>query len=118
MSCAIFSHSSKIWNGRRRANAIAARGKVAMHTLLETALSNALAASLLALLAFAVSRWRRPALAHILWLLVLVKLVTPPLVPIYLPPFDWENTEQATPPSVDTVRTRVTLDPESLEDLA
>src|SRR5499425_77416 len=56
-----------------------------MQSLVETALSNALVASLLAVLAFVVSRWRRPALAHALWLLVLLKLVTPPLVPVAVP---------------------------------
>jgi beta-lactamase regulating signal transducer with metallopeptidase domain len=51
-------------------------------TLIESVVSNALVASVLAIFAFAVSRWRRPALAHGLWLLVLLKLVTPPLFPV------------------------------------
>jgi len=43
--------------------------------------SNLLLASLLALAACFVQRWlRRPALAHVLWILVLVKLITPPLL--------------------------------------
>jgi beta-lactamase regulating signal transducer with metallopeptidase domain len=47
--------------------------------------SNVLLASLLALAAWVVQRWlRRPALAHVLWVLVLVKLVTPPLVSVSL----------------------------------
>src|SRR5262249_46062492 len=53
-----------------------------MEPLLRTGLTNALLAGLLAVLAFAAS-WllrRRPAVVHALWLLVLVKLVTPPLV--------------------------------------
>jgi beta-lactamase regulating signal transducer with metallopeptidase domain len=55
-------------------------------TILEIGLSNALMASVLALAAFAVSRlWRRPALAHALWLLVLIKLITPPLFPVAMP---------------------------------
>jgi beta-lactamase regulating signal transducer with metallopeptidase domain len=66
-----------------------------MQTLVETAISNALVASALALVAFAVSRWRRPALAHGLWLLVLLKLVTPPLLPVYLPAFQTESTGRA-----------------------
>jgi beta-lactamase regulating signal transducer with metallopeptidase domain len=52
-------------------------------------LSNIVLASLLALAAWVVQRWlRRPALARLLWLLVLVKLVTPPLVgvPVSYPP--------------------------------
>src|SRR5437879_6255717 len=57
-----------------------------MHPLLEMILSNALVATLLAVLAALVSHVvRRPALTHALWLLVLLKLVTPPLVPVQLP---------------------------------
>lgn len=56
-----------------------------MPTLLEMAVSNALIAGLLALLAFACSRLGRPALAHGLWLLVLLKLITPSIVPVSLP---------------------------------
>lgn len=52
--------------------------------------SNLILAALMAAIAFAVGRWtNRPALAHALWLLVLVKLVTPPLFPVpirLLPP--------------------------------
>ena len=52
-----------------------------MFALLEIALSNAAVATLLALLAFAVGRMcRRPALTHSLWLIVLLKLVTPPII--------------------------------------
>lgn len=57
-----------------------------MPTLLEIVLSNALVATLLALLAAALAAvCRRPALTHRLWLLVLLKLITPPLVPVHLP---------------------------------
>jgi beta-lactamase regulating signal transducer with metallopeptidase domain len=57
-----------------------------MDSLLNVGISNAVAAVVLALLAFAVDRvFRRPALSHIAWLLVLLKLVTPPLVQIPLP---------------------------------
>lgn len=59
-----------------------------MFSLLEIGLSNALAATLLALLAAGVgSVCRRPALVHSLWLLVLLKLITPPLLqlPVHLP---------------------------------
>jgi beta-lactamase regulating signal transducer with metallopeptidase domain len=52
-------------------------------TLLEFGLSNALVASGLAALAAVAGRLcRRPALTHGLWLLVLVKLVTPPVWPV------------------------------------
>ncbi|HEY1859809.1 MAG TPA: M56 family metallopeptidase, partial [Gemmataceae bacterium] len=58
-----------------------------MRTLLEMGLSNAALAAILALPVAAISRLcRRPALTHSLWLLVLLKLVTPPLVPL---PSDW-----------------------------
>lgn len=43
--------------------------------------SNTLVAGLLAGLALACDRlWKRPALAHVLWVLVLVKMLTPPMV--------------------------------------
>jgi beta-lactamase regulating signal transducer with metallopeptidase domain len=52
-----------------------------METLLRIGLSNTVAALLLAVLVIIVACvWRRPAVLHALWLLVLVKLVTPPLV--------------------------------------
>lgn len=57
-----------------------------MMTLFSIVLSNLLVAALLAIPAWLVSRWgRRPALAHALWVLVLVKLVTPPLLRLPLP---------------------------------
>src|SRR5438105_1225267 len=47
--------------------------------------SNVLLAFVLAVAAWILQRWlRRPAIAHILWVLVLVKLVTPPLVSVPL----------------------------------
>jgi WD40 repeat protein/beta-lactamase regulating signal transducer with metallopeptidase domain len=50
-------------------------------SVLEAILANAACAAVLALPALLVSRYaRRPALAHALWLLVLLKLATPPLV--------------------------------------
>src|SRR5262245_29510642 len=51
--------------------------------IFEAVLGNLAVASALAVVAFAAGRWaNRPALAHALWLLVLVKLLTPPLVTI------------------------------------
>jgi beta-lactamase regulating signal transducer with metallopeptidase domain len=58
-----------------------------IETLCEWILSNAVAASLLAVVALAAG-WsfpRRPALAHACWLLVLVKLLTPPLFAVPVP---------------------------------
>jgi beta-lactamase regulating signal transducer with metallopeptidase domain len=58
-----------------------------MQTLLEIGLANAVMATVLAFLAAGVSYCcRRPAVSHILWLLVLLRLVTPPLMPL---PFGW-----------------------------
>ncbi|MFL5338751.1 MAG: M56 family metallopeptidase, partial [Gemmataceae bacterium] len=66
-----------------------------MAWLLHLGLNNAALAALLAGPALFASRWlRRPALAHALWLLVLLKLVTPSFVPLrILPP----PAEEATP---------------------
>jgi beta-lactamase regulating signal transducer with metallopeptidase domain len=84
---------------------------------LNIGLSNALAAALLALFAVAVGAfYRRPALTHGLWLLVLVKLVTPPLVRI---PVAWpaapEPVQSETAPAEELAATTLTLqasDPE------
>jgi beta-lactamase regulating signal transducer with metallopeptidase domain len=55
--------------------------------LLRIGLTNAVLATLLALAVAGVTRWcRRPALIHALWLLVLLKLVTPPL---FIIPMAW-----------------------------
>ena len=57
-----------------------------MEMLLSAALSNALIAGLLAVpIALASSLCRRPAVRHALWLLVLLKLVTPPLFSVPVP---------------------------------
>lgn len=57
-----------------------------MRTLLELTLSNAIVALVPAILAILVGLCcRRPALVHALWLLVLLKLLTPPLVRVSLP---------------------------------
>src|SRR5262249_24790360 len=63
--------------------------------LLHVGLSNVLMASLLAVAAMTLGRLcRRPALTHALWLLVLLKLVTPPLVWVPIP---WPGTEAEDP---------------------
>ena len=57
-----------------------------MESLVHILLSNALAATVMAVVVAAVGRiCRRPALTHSLWLVVMLKLVTPPLVPVSLP---------------------------------
>jgi beta-lactamase regulating signal transducer with metallopeptidase domain len=57
-----------------------------MPGIFETVLSNTLAACVLAGAAWLASRRRRPALAHGLWILVLLKLCTPPLFRV---PLGW-----------------------------
>jgi bla regulator protein BlaR1 len=80
-----------------------------VEALLSIALSNAVVAILLALIAAAVARFcRRPALRHALWLLVLLKLITPPLVPLSLP---WPRTEEAEPATAEPPPPTVTLPP-------
>ena len=67
-----------------------------MNPLLNLALSNLVVASVLAGAACAAGHWgRRPALTHGLWLLVLLKLLTPPLFRV--PVGDWlPRTPEAT----------------------
>jgi beta-lactamase regulating signal transducer with metallopeptidase domain len=69
-----------------------------MESLVHAMLSNALAATVLALSVAILGRaCRRPALIHGLWLVVMLKLVTPPVVPVSLPigleslPSAWSN---------------------------
>ena len=60
-----------------------------MQRLLEMSLTNAMLASILALAVVVLSKLaRRPALSHTLWVLVLLKLVTPPFVGI---PIRWPS---------------------------
>ena len=57
-----------------------------MNALLLWAGQNTIAAFLLAVLVFVVTRaWRHPPVVHLLWLLVLLKLVAPPIVPVSWP---------------------------------
>ena len=57
-----------------------------MTPFVETGLGNALVALVLAVVALVVGLvCRRPAVGHALWLLVLIKLVTPPLMSVPLP---------------------------------
>jgi WD40 repeat protein/beta-lactamase regulating signal transducer with metallopeptidase domain len=57
-----------------------------MTPILHLGLANAVCAAVLVVLAVLAERLvRRPALSHGLWLLVLLKLVTPPLLPLSLP---------------------------------
>ena len=86
--------------GARRGGAVRerTRRRQVMNTLLELALSNALLAGLLAVLAAVVGVVvRRPALSHSLWLLVLLKLATPSLLPIPVP---WPQADEEIPSAV------------------
>lgn len=54
-----------------------------MTGLLSLAIQNTAVATVLAIFVLAVTRvWRNPPLAHLLWLLVLLKLVTPPIMSV------------------------------------
>jgi len=64
-----------------------------MPALLQIVVSNALVATALALVVFVITCVaRRPALTHVLWLLVLVKLVTPGIIPL---PISWPTIDKA-----------------------
>ncbi len=68
-----------------------------METMLSVGLGNAVTAAGLALVAAAVGRLvRRPALTHGLWLLVLIKLLTPPLWTV---PVAWPTAEPPAAPA-------------------
>ncbi len=73
-----------------------------MHRLLEIGASNAATVAVLALLVCCFSRlYRRPALIHGLWVLLLVKLLTPPLIDLPLPKGWMSETspERVSPPA-------------------
>jgi beta-lactamase regulating signal transducer with metallopeptidase domain len=76
-----------------------------METLLRIGLSNAIVALLMALMVVTVACvWRRPAVLHALWLLVLVKLVTPPLIWVRIPwPIIPDSPPVAVVPTVEPV---------------
>src|SRR6266542_2655488 len=87
-----------------------------MTTFLHVALANLAVASILAVLAIVVGRFcRRPALVHSLWLLVLLKLVTPPLVQLpVIPGLDTPAVEEhAAAHPQDEVAARVETLPEA-----
>lgn len=79
-----------------------------MESLVNALLSNALVATGLALAPLVLSRLgRSPALVHSLWLVVLLKLVTPPLVQV---PLAISSTApQVRPPGAVDVSSRLTL---------
>lgn len=86
-----------------------------MTWLLEVGLSNLAVAALLALIAAMAGRcFKRPALTHALWLLVFLKLITPPLVPL---PLGWltpENVAKSKDPEAGPTVAR--LQPKNSKD--
>ena len=73
-----------------------------MEAILRVALSNTLLAAMLALAALAVSRtFRRPALSHAMWLIVLLKLITPPLWNVAVPLMPAEKAHKAPLPPTE-----------------
>jgi beta-lactamase regulating signal transducer with metallopeptidase domain len=88
-------------------------------TLLHVGLSNAVAASALAALAGIVGYFcRRPALRHALWLLVLLKLVTPPLVdvPVWRPAEPAPREEPVSAPAEEALVLAPDADPPPAAD--
>src|SRR5262249_27204812 len=72
-----------------------------MDTLVHFGLLNAVLATVLALLAAAARLLRfRPASVHALWLLVLLKLITPPFLAI---PIGWLPRDATTPPAHELI---------------
>jgi WD40 repeat protein/beta-lactamase regulating signal transducer with metallopeptidase domain len=68
--------------------------------IFEAVLGNLAVAAALAAVALAAGRWlNRPAVAHVLWLLVLVKLLTPPLVTIPVQCLPARTESVAAPPT-------------------
>src|SRR6266540_5408497 len=89
-----------------------------MDTLLDAALNNAVLAAALALPVACAARFcRRPALAHVLWLLVLLKLLTPPLVELPVP-WPGEAPPEAVPAAAPPTDSEVpaTFDPAEPEE--
>ncbi len=84
-----------------------------MQTFLEICLSNAIIATVLAALAAGISRWRgRPALVHLLWVLVLLKLITPPVMSL---PAAWPTFVQEA--LAEPVTGRTDIPPRSPEEV-
>ena len=90
-----------------------------MEEILYTGFDNAIIASVLALFVFVVARAvRAPALSRALWLLVLAKLITPPLVEVELPQWPLATVSSSPEPDFEKKHTEsyryeapVTLEP-------
>lgn len=85
-----------------------------MTMLIPIAVTNALTAVPLAILAWFIGRTvRRPALTHALWIIVLMKLVTPPLVHFEIP-----VSVSSRIPAASPVITRPTVAPVTVADIS
>jgi beta-lactamase regulating signal transducer with metallopeptidase domain len=82
-----------------------------MPSLLCLALSNAVLATILAVIVAVIARCcRRPAVRHALWLLVLLKLVTPPLLPLSIA---WPRSDEIEPQPAELPQSAIVLPSES-----
>ena len=73
-----------------------------MELLVQSTIGNLIVAIVLASLVLSVTRiWRNPYVAHALWLIVLVKLITPPLLLVDLPV--WQDGDKIQHPRDDKV---------------
>ncbi len=80
-----------------------------MNNLMHIGLANAATVSILAIPAYAMSRWgKRPAVAHFLWVIILIKLLTPPLWHI---PVNWTDSTSRTVATAPTNETIPPADP-------
>ena len=81
-----------------------------MSALFQIVVSNIFVASLIAILAWQIGRsGRRAKAAHLLWLLVYIKLITPPIVPLHVSiPADWLPQPIAHNVATDTFATNPT----------
>ena len=84
-----------------------------MESVVHGMLSNAMAVTVLAVLVAALGRaWRRPALIHSLCLLAILKLVTPPLVPVAMPVPSWWPSASPVPVADEVGATALDFDPD------
>lgn len=88
-----------------------------MAFLFEVGVTNALLTAILAIVVFAITRvWTNPHLGRFLWLVVLLKMVTPPLLNVPIPfRWDWNQSEVSTPSSGILDATNLSLSPDDRE---
>src|ERR1700733_5709056 len=89
-----------------------------MAALVQIGLANACSAALLAVLVAVITRiWRNPHLAHALWLIVLLRLVAPPVFEVPLPAPQW-IARQTLPPTAILPENLVVADRPSEREVA